>query len=146
MDRFEQLDDAVRWTAVEIIDVEHDTVDARHLVSAGIGLVETRKLSTRLFGPVATEQLGHSLEVFPDLGHHPERLPIAALGDPVGDKPGELPCGGEVLEFPFECADVALADLQRRLYLTLPAFYDLADAFPQRLRLIQCLTDILFRP
>jgi hypothetical protein len=57
------------------------------------------------------QQGGHVLEVLADLGHHPKAAAVAGPGDPVGDQPGQLPRGGQVLHLPLQPRNLSGGDL-----------------------------------
>ena len=82
MHRLQHLDDAVRLAAVEVVDVEHDPVDARQLV-------------LDLGGRIG-EQLAHAAEVVVDPRDEAELRPVVALGRAARGETGEPPACAEV--------------------------------------------------
>jgi hypothetical protein len=90
--RLEHLHDARGRTTVEIVDVEHDAVDAEIL----------RDLL--LLGPVPLEvvvlldALGELLEIAVDERHDAEVPLVVVAGGPLGDEPGDERAGVDGIE------------------------------------------------
>ena len=94
MHSFEHLDHLRRRTAIEVVDVQDDAVDA-----AVVGLALDDGLVVR------GDELLEVPEVFPDDREQAEVLAIVGTAGPLGEELAENPFRGEFLEPLLECFD-----------------------------------------